>query len=115
MKEKTRNTIIYIGILVVINAIGLGTGKLIVVSQERIYDFGYEAGWEDGMRNAENNYKTGVADGRYECKDKYGFMPQDACNENDRCKWLSKNQWEGDYYDCLNWFLEETYKKANNL
>ena len=70
-KGKIKNIIIYIGIITVISAIGIGIGKLIDTSQPRAYDFGYEDGLEDGTRDAKKHYESKLQHLQNQCYDWY--------------------------------------------
>ena len=111
MKSETKYWLIGIIIIIVINLIGWVGIKIIDSNFEEVYDIGYSKGYLDG-----SNAK--IADYKYWCEDKYGWIPKEAVNENDYCSWLSEieNRYYGDFYgDCFGWQQDQWYKMGQEL
>jgi len=100
-------TFLFLIILLISSAFGAGWIKSRFES-EGAEDFsrGYWVGYSQG-------YSLKIADYKYWCQDKYGWIPQEKCSNNDVCMWLSnrENQIYGNFSsNCFEWFQEQMYQ-----
>jgi len=68
-----------------------------------------EAYW----RGYSHGYALKIADYKYWCEDKYGWIPQSECSIDKVCVWLSdrENQIYGHFSSyCFEWFQEQMYQ-----
>ena len=111
MKKEVKTVLIYIFIMVVVVLLGSWALNSVDKNLKEVYNAGYSKGYQVAI-------DLKIADYKYWCEDKYGWIPKEAVNENDYCSWLSEieNRYYGDFYgDCFGWQQDQWYKMGQEL
>ena len=113
MKKQLTPILQFAAILLVGAIIIISTAWIVSRFEKQKYNKEYEAGYWKGNSSCYSSY---IADLKWECEDKYNWMPKEACNTDDYCKWLSKNQDYGNFYaDCFDWQQLQWWKMGQEL